>query len=213
MKKCFLYITDRLPFLGTRFWRAGAKAHKMALREFLFVVLMSTSPLWLSGLLLLGTDKNFKFMSLIAGGELFLYCTATLACIAWINIKISMDADDDDTPTNTTDGNHIEGTPVNKKRIYPPDKYWFWVIVIIGLMVCVAFYAANLLYKADLLKVEMDPDYVFSLSRWIYFICLFFYHNVLVSEHSAEYFKPLQETSAEHTQKFVAGYAEHRGQS
>lgn len=207
MKKRLYCISEGIPFLGTRFWCAGSKAHIMALKEFLFVILMSTAPLWLSALLLLGTDKNFKLMSLVAGGELFLYCTATLACIAWINIKVSMDADGDDEIKTQTTENHAQVIPISKKRNYPPDKYWFWIIVIAGLMVCVLFYASNLL------KAKIDPDYMFDLSFWIYMACLFFYHNILVSQYSLEYFKPLQETSAEHTQQFLEGYAEHRGQA
>lgn len=210
MKKLFLAMADKIPFLGTRFWCAGTKAHKMALREFLFVVIFSTIPIWLSAVLLTGIDPEFQTTNLIKGGELFLYCTVTLAAIAWLNIKISLDTEDNDAPKSDSDESSESSEDIHtlerKKSAYPPDKYWFWFLVILGLIISVSFYALNLA------KVVIDSDYMMYISIWIYIACLFLYHNILVSQHSTDYYKPLQEVSSENTEEFVEGYADHRGQ-
>lgn len=202
-------LINKMPFFGPRFWTAGLDAHLRALKEFIFVLVTSTVPIWLSALILAGTDKNFHVVSLLGNGELFLYSTATLAAIAWLNIKMSMEDGEGSNvvpPANAADPAENKNRSNISRRVYPPDKYWFGFLVIIGFLVCSAFYAINVV------KVAIDPTYMLSVSKWVYISCLVLYHNILVAEHAGSHLKPFQEVRFEQDQQFISDYAQHRGQ-
>jgi hypothetical protein len=69
----------------------GLKDHWEATSQILITLILSTTPIWLATLLLDAmTDgagypaMKSAFLSTIANGELFMYCTALLAPMFWI---------------------------------------------------------------------------------------------------------------------------------
>lgn len=220
-------LLEKIPLFGTRFFCAGARAHKMAFYEFLFSIVSSTIPLWLGSLLIMAMDANvpdtvdgFKdtFINLLNRGDLFLYCTSILTVIAWLNIKHSINSDSNNTQSTERRNDleelrgqlNLEGSAEavseakSYRSVYPPNKFLFLSLAILGLIVSAAFYAANL---ANTIK---NPELLRRISTTIYLASLVLYHNVLVSDHSSG-FESFEQRTSEHTKQFVEDYAAYRG--
>ena len=80
----------KLPLIGGLSDCDGSD-HWEALGQTFVVLLLSTTPIWLAGLIVYGTGTDLGFSALkdamlgtVARGELFMYCTALLAPIFWV---------------------------------------------------------------------------------------------------------------------------------
>lgn len=218
-------IADKFPFWGTRFWLAGWKAHKMALYEFIFTILFSTTPLWLGGMLIVAIDPDTQdsfegflatLIALISRGDLFLYCTSVLTAIAWLNIKhsINVDNNEQESQSQTEDIDelreklNLQGSSEailgikRYKSVYPPNKFLFLSFALLGFIISVAFYALNLA------EIIVSPEYIRHISLLLYAISLGLYHNILVSDHAG--FELFEKRVADETHEFLMGYQAHR---
>jgi len=203
----------KTPFFGRNFWMAGARAHKMALAELFFVVIFSTLPIWLRGIVLISFNDEYPAtlnglyltcVELFQRGELFLYCIAIFVTVGWLNLKYAIDSNENDgLPKDMGNAPDATQSVRLKKGVCPPNMYFFLVVGGIGMFVSVAFYVLNVS------KANLDVGVLFQFSAWIYLISLILYHNALVSDYAG--FKDYSLTVSEKTKAFADDYAKHRG--
>jgi hypothetical protein len=127
----------------------GLKDHWDATSQISITLIVSATPIWLATLLLYATTDNpgysalrSSFLSTIANGELFMYCTALLGPMFWIAL--------DDPPG---------------AGAFPSKKSHMVLIAIIN-VIAAAFFAAGVSGK------HLNPMVILRLSTCMFYISL-----------------------------------------
>lgn len=167
------------------FFHAGGKAHWHSLKEILFVLLISTSPLSLGALLNHYADGTPTYLlslqSVVQRGELFLYCMSVVATVAWLANKEWLS---DIGPSSsgrggemTVNGDKIQGheqSRTSQPKLSAPK----WLFSLLSLFI---FGICTMFFGIEAVRVRIDSASLISFSSAVYSlsIVLWYIINVL----------------------------------
>jgi hypothetical protein len=168
----------------------GLKDHWDATSQIVITLILSTTPIWLATLLLVAMTDNAgypalrsAFLSTIANGELFMYCTALLAPMFWIAL--------DDPPG---------------AGAFPSKKSHMFLIAIIN-VIAAAFFAAGVSGR------HLNPTTILRLSTYMFCISLVLLYlgtvyHINRMQDAADIFRKQEESFSRRVRQHRRGGAE-----